>query len=50
MAAVEAYYYELGFEAPRPLHRLELTVVSMDENEYVEDELPPQWRRVVDEE
>ena len=50
MAAVEAYYHELGFEAPRPLHRLELTVVSMDENEYVEDELPPQWRRVVDEE
>jgi hypothetical protein len=50
MAAVEAYYHELGFEAPRPIHRLELTVVSMDENEYVEDELPPQWRRVVDEE
>ena len=49
MEAVEAYYHELGFDAPRPIHRLELTVVSMDERDYLEHEVPPQWRRVVDE-
>jgi hypothetical protein len=49
MAAVEAYYDELGFDAPRPFHRLELTVVTRDEGEYAEHELPPQWRRFVDE-
>jgi hypothetical protein len=48
MAAVEAYYDELGFAAPRPFHRLELTVVTRDEGEYAEHELPPQWRRFVD--
>ena len=49
MAAVEAYYEELGFHAPRPIHRLELTLVTRDEGEYAEHELPPQWRRFVDE-
>jgi hypothetical protein len=49
MAAVEAYYQELGPDAPRPIHRLELTVVTRDEGEYVEQKLPPQWRRSDDE-
>jgi hypothetical protein len=49
MEAVEAYYQELGFDAPRPFHRQELTVVTRDEGEYAEHELPPQWRRVFDE-
>jgi len=45
MIAVEAYYSELGFNAPRPPYMLELTVVSRDEGEYQEISLPIHWER-----
>jgi len=45
MAAVEAYYEELGQEVSRPLYTLELTVVHLDEHEYQEVNLPEKWSR-----
>ena len=45
MEAVEAYYDALGFDAPRPPSTLELTVVFMDEDEYLEDNISPRWSR-----
>lgn len=45
MAAVEAYYGEIGQEVSRPLYTLELTVVHLDANEYQEQNLPHNWRR-----
>ncbi len=45
MIAVEAYYSELGFNAPRPPYMLELTVVSRDEGEYQEISLANHWER-----
>tara|TARA_B000000475_G_C15694084_1_gene323566 strand:+ start:282 stop:473 length:192 start_codon:yes stop_codon:yes gene_type:complete len=51
MDGVEAYYDALGFEAPRQPTTLELTVVYMDEDEYLEDNISPRWgRRDSDEE
>ena len=44
MSAIEAYYQELGPDGVRPTYRLELTVVTRDEGEYVEQKLPPLWR------
>jgi hypothetical protein len=49
MSAIEAYYQELGPDGVRPTYRLELTVVTRDEGEYVEQKLPPLWRRFDDE-
>jgi hypothetical protein len=45
MDGVEAYYDALGFDAPRQPTTLELTVVYMDEGEYLEHNLSPRWRR-----
>tara|TARA_B100001769_G_scaffold127316_1_gene99452 strand:+ start:683 stop:2230 length:1548 start_codon:yes stop_codon:yes gene_type:complete len=45
MAAVEAYYEELGQDVSRPLYTLELTVVHLDEHEYQEVNLPEKWSR-----
>ena len=45
MAAVEAYYEEMGQDVSRPLYTLELTVVHLDEHEYLEVNLPERWRR-----
>ena len=45
MAAVEAYYEELGQEVSRPLYTLELTVVHLDEHEYQEVNLSGKWSR-----
>jgi hypothetical protein len=45
MAAVEAYYEEMGQDVSRPLYTLELTVVHLDEHEYLEVNLPQRWSR-----
>ncbi|MDP6235045.1 MAG: hypothetical protein QF364_04325 [Candidatus Poseidoniaceae archaeon] len=45
MDGVEAYYDALGFDAPRQPTTLELTVVYLDENEYLEDNVSPRWSR-----
>jgi len=45
MAAVEAYYQHLRRETPRSASPLKLTVVYLDESEYQEVEMPPNWRR-----
>ena len=45
MDGVEAYYGALGFDAPRPLSTLELTIVYLDENEYQEHILLNNWTR-----
>ena len=45
MDGVEAYYDALGFDAPRPLSTLELTIVYLDENEYQEHILLNNWTR-----
>tara|TARA_B100000459_G_scaffold146109_1_gene111635 strand:- start:92 stop:1639 length:1548 start_codon:yes stop_codon:yes gene_type:complete len=45
MAAVEAYYEEIGQDVSRPLYTLELTIVHLDEHEYQDLNLPLKWRR-----